>query len=71
VKLAAEYDGEQHRTDRRRYSWDIRRHEKIERLGWKNIRVVADDRPAKVIGRVRAAFLSRGGADCLGRGTLA
>ena len=25
VKVAVEYDGEQHRSDRRQYTWDIRR----------------------------------------------
>lgn len=55
LKVAAEYDGEQHRTDRRRYGWDIRRREKIDRLGWIVIRVIAGDRPDEIIGRVRAA----------------
>jgi Protein of unknown function (DUF559) len=34
VKIAVEYDGEQHRSDRRQYTWDIRRLEMLERLGW-------------------------------------
>jgi hypothetical protein len=59
VNIAAEYDGEQHRTDRRRYGWDIRRREKIERLGWIVIRVIAGDPPADIIRRVRAAFARR------------
>jgi hypothetical protein len=61
VKVAAEYDGEEHRTDRRRYAWDIRRRERLERLGWIVIRVVAGDRPAEIIRRVRAALACRAG----------
>ncbi len=59
VKVAAEYDGEQHRRDRRRYTWDIRRRETLERLGWIVIRVVAGDRPAEIISRVRAGLARR------------
>jgi very-short-patch-repair endonuclease len=59
VKLAVEYDGEQHRSDRRQYTWDVRRLETLERLGWIVIRVVAGDRPAEVVGRVRAALARR------------
>jgi hypothetical protein len=59
VKVAVEYDGEQHRSDRRQYSWDVRRLETLERLGWIVIRVLAGDRPAEVVGRVRAALARR------------
>ncbi len=59
VKVAVEYDGEQHRADRRQYGWDIRRREMLERLGWIVIRVVAGDRPAEIITRVRAALARR------------
>lgn len=59
VKVAVEYDGEQHRRDRRQYTWDVRRLEMLDRLGWIVIRVVAGDRPAEVIGRVRAALNRR------------
>jgi very-short-patch-repair endonuclease len=59
VKVAVEYDGEQHRTDRRQYTWDVRRLEMLERLGWIVVRVVAGDRPAEVLRRVRAALARR------------
>lgn len=59
LKVSAEYDGEHHRTDKRRYSWDIRRQEKIEGRGWINIRVVATDRPADIIQRVATARTRR------------
>lgn len=59
VKVAVEYDGEQHRSDRRQYTWDVRRLEMLERLGWIVIRVVAGDRPAEIVGRVRSALARR------------
>lgn len=59
LKVAVEYDGEQHRRDRRQYTWDVRRSEMLERLGWIVIRVVAGDRPAEIISRVRAALARR------------
>jgi very-short-patch-repair endonuclease len=59
VKVAVEYDGEQHRNDRRQFAWDIRRSEMVERRGWILVRVVAGDRPAEIIRRVRAARAQR------------
>jgi len=59
IKIAVEYDGDQHRSDRRQYTWDIRRLEHLERLGWIVIRVVAGDRPADIIYRVRSALARR------------
>jgi hypothetical protein len=59
VKVAVEYDGEQHRSDRSQYNWDIRRLERLQRLGWIVVRVVAGDRPADIVSRVRAARVRR------------
>jgi very-short-patch-repair endonuclease len=59
IKVAVEYDGDQHRTDKRQYAWDIRRVEILQRRGWIVIRVLAGDRPADIIGRVRAARARR------------
>ncbi|MGD1280613.1 DUF559 domain-containing protein [Mycobacterium seoulense] len=59
VKVAVEYDGEQHRSDRRQYTWDVRRLETLERLGWIVVRVVAGDRPGDIVHRVRAARARR------------
>ena len=56
VKVAAEYDGEQHRSDGWQYTWDIRRSEMLERLGWIVIRVIATDDPADIVARVRDAL---------------
>jgi hypothetical protein len=54
--VAVEYDGDQHRTDRRHYVKDIRRLEMLERMGWIVVRVVAEDHPAAIVRRVRAAI---------------
>ncbi|WP_156763811.1 endonuclease domain-containing protein [Mycobacterium sp. 852002-50816_SCH5313054-b] len=57
--VAVEYDGDQHRTDRRQYVKDIRRSEMLERMGWIVVRVVAEDRPASILHRVREALVDR------------
>ncbi|HET9876772.1 MAG TPA: hypothetical protein VFQ37_13565 [Mycobacterium sp.] len=59
-KVAAEYDGDQHRTDRRQYVKDQRRLRMLARLGWIIIRVIAEDDPADVVKRVCDALLARG-----------
>lgn len=58
-KVAVEYDGEQHRNDRRQYHSDIRRMERLQRLGWIIIRVTAEDHPQDILQRVRQALESR------------
>ena len=60
LKVAAEYDGDQHRTDRRRYVWDQRRSRMVARLGWDAVRVIKEDRPQDVIARVGEALHARG-----------
>ena len=37
--VAVEYDGDQHRSDRRQYVKDIRRFQRVEELGWRLVRV--------------------------------
>jgi hypothetical protein len=59
VKVAVEYDGDQHRSDRYQYNWDVRRSEILHRLGWTVIRVVAADRPADIVRRVKSALADR------------
>jgi hypothetical protein len=60
VKVAVEYDGDQHRSDRRQYVKDIRRLEMLDqRYGWLVVRVVAEDHPDDVIRRVREARARR------------
>ncbi|MCK9794725.1 DUF559 domain-containing protein [Isoptericola sp. 4D.3] len=57
-KVAIEYDGDQHRTDRAQWQDDIRRRRLLESLGWTVIVVVADDLrdPTQLVARVRAAL---------------
>jgi very-short-patch-repair endonuclease len=59
VKVAVEYDGDHHRSDRYQYNWDVRRSEVLHRLGWTVIRVVAGDRPAEIVRRVKSALADR------------
>lgn len=59
-KVAAEYDGDHHRTNRKQYARDQSRLRKLEELGWTVIRVIADDKPGDVVDRVRRALI-RGG----------
>jgi hypothetical protein len=59
-KVAAEFDGDQHRSDRRQYVKDIRRREIVDELGWQVVRVVAEDRPVDIIDRVYNALRRHG-----------
>jgi hypothetical protein len=62
-KVAVEYDGDHHRSDRRQYAHDQRRLRKLGELGWIIIRVIAEDKPEDVLCRVRAALRRRGYRD--------
>ncbi len=59
--IAIEYEGDEHRTDRRRWMRDIRRRELMEDAGWRVIRVVqADlDDPTALIARLRRLTAAR------------
>jgi hypothetical protein len=59
IKLAVEYEGDHHRTDRRQFNRDIRRAESITELGWVDVRVTAEDTPGGIIARVSAAWEQR------------
>lgn len=60
IKLAVEYDGDQHRSSRYQYVKDIRRLEKLEHhYGWIVVRVVAEDHPDDIIRRVGDARARR------------
>lgn len=59
VKLAVEYEGDHHRTDRRQFNRDIARYEALADLGWMAIRVTADDTRGGILGRVGAAWTRR------------
>lgn len=59
-QVAVEYDGDHHRTDRRRYVRDQQRLRKLEGLGWIVVRVIAEDKPEDVVTRVRNALRAMG-----------
>lgn len=56
LMVGIEYDGDQHRSDRRQYVRDIRRRDRVEDLGWRLVRVVAEDHPTDILRRVRRAI---------------
>jgi hypothetical protein len=62
-KVAVEYDGDHHRTNRRQYAKDQWRLRKFEAMGWIIIRVIAEDEPQDVVRRVRDALARRGCRD--------
>jgi hypothetical protein len=59
IKVAVEYDGDQHRSSRAQYVKDIRRLEMLERMGWIVIRVIAEDHSADIVRRVAHARARR------------
>lgn len=59
LKVAIEYDGDHHRTDRYQFARDIVRMEDLAGLGWIVIRVAADTPPAEAIRRLRRAWAAR------------
>lgn len=59
-KVAAEYDGDYHRSDRRRFVRDIDKLGIAEDQGWLVIRVVSEHRPRDIVGRVCRALVRRG-----------
>lgn len=56
IMLAVEYDGDQHRTNRPQYVWDVDRLKYIQRVGWTHIKVLAEHRGCDVLNRVRRAW---------------
>ena len=66
ARLAVEYDGDVHRTDRRQWRKDVARKELLEDRGWRVLVLTADDvlrHPERTVARVRAA-LRAGGVVC-------
>lgn len=61
--VAAEYDGDQHRANRRQYVKDAAVHRKLQRMGWNVIRVIAEDRHDDIIERTWEALRRRGFRD--------
>ena len=59
LMLAAEYDGEQHRTDPIQYAYDVQRSEDLQELGWTRVRAVKQNRPADILRRMERARQSK------------
>jgi Protein of unknown function (DUF559) len=62
-KVAVEYDGDHHRTNRGQYAKDHGRIRKLEAMGWIVVRVIVEDSPGDTVRRVRAALQRRGWRD--------
>jgi hypothetical protein len=58
--VGLDYEGAHHSTNRGQYVYDIGRAELIDRLGWMDIKVVAEHSRRFVVHRVREAFRRRG-----------
>ncbi len=61
ARVALEFEGDEHRTNRARWMRDIRRRELMEDAGWRVIRVVQADLedPTALIGRLRRLLAAR------------
>lgn len=61
-KVAVEYDGVQHWSDRRQRAWDLERIAQLEAAGWVVVRVGADmmSRPRVIVERVAAKLRAAG-----------
>ncbi|MDZ7885508.1 MAG: hypothetical protein U5N53_22595 [Mycobacterium sp.] len=60
LKIAVQYDGGHHQTDRATYVRDQKVNRDLAALGWIVIRVISEDSDADVVGRVAAALFRRG-----------
>jgi hypothetical protein len=58
--VVSEYDGDQHRTNRRQYTKDIRSLRKARSLGWIVDQVIKEDRSSEIVERAWTALVSRG-----------
>jgi hypothetical protein len=59
VKIALEYEGEHHRTDRRQLRRDIERYEALDEMGWVIIRVMGEHTRGGILARLAAAWNRR------------
>lgn len=60
LKIAVQYDGGHHQTDRVTYVRDQKVNRDLAATGWIVIRVIAEDSDADAVGRVAAALYIRG-----------
>jgi hypothetical protein len=59
IKVGADYEGDHHRTSRRRFNNDIKRFEAVTELGWIDVRVTVEDTEGGIIQRVGDARARR------------
>lgn len=59
LKIAVEYDGDHHRTERSQFTWDIVRLEELAALGWIVIRIAAGTPRESIIARLHRAWASK------------
>ena len=61
-RLALEYEGDQHRTDKRQWNVDIARHALLHAGGWELVRVTGQrlEHPRAVVGEVVRALRASG-----------
>lgn len=60
VKIAVEYDGEQHATDVEQWKWDVKRLRKVHDQNWLHVKVIGGDSRRDVLERVARAWAVRG-----------
>jgi hypothetical protein len=56
MQIGAEYDGDQHRTDRRQFVKDVNRLRMLDRRGWIIVRVINEHHPNQILDWVRDAW---------------
>ncbi|OBK46311.1 hypothetical protein [Mycobacterium sp. 1081908.1] len=59
LKIALEYEGDHHRTDRGQLRRDIERYEALHAMGWITIRVMAEHTRGGILARLATAWASR------------
>lgn len=59
LKIALEYEGDHHRTDRRQLRRDIERYEALNAMGWITIRVMAEHTRGSILARLATAWSRR------------
>lgn len=63
-KVGAEYDGQQHLTDRYQYAKDVWVNRELQRLNWHVIHVIKEDRGDDIVAHARATLLAQGWRPC-------
>ena len=59
-KVAAEYDGAQHLTDRDQYVLDVRVNRVLQRLQWYVVHAIKEDHLPEIVEQIRTQLLARG-----------